>query len=52
MLLLVGFWTDIRRLHAEGGNMVVLNMPAELDDVLPAASRAPYAVAVLVFVVG
>ena len=27
-LLLVGFWTDIRRLHAEGGNMVVLNMPA------------------------
>ena len=51
-LLLVGFWTDIRRLHAEGGNMVVLNMPAELDDVLPAASRAPYALAVLVFVVG
>jgi di/tricarboxylate transporter len=51
-LLLVGFWTDIRRLHAEGGNMVVLNMPAELDDVLPAASRAPHALAVLALVVG
>ena len=51
-LLLVGFWTDIRRLHAEGGNMVVLNMPAELDEALPAASRAPHAVAVLVLVVG
>jgi di/tricarboxylate transporter len=51
-LLLVGFWTDIRRLHAEGGNMVVLNMPAELEDVLPAASRAPHALAVLALVVG
>ncbi len=51
-LLLVGFWADIKRLHAEGGNMVVLNMPAELDEALPAASRAPHAVAVLVLVVG
>ena len=51
-LLLVGFWTDIRRLHAEGGDMVVLNMPAELDEVLPAASRAPHALAVLALVVG
>jgi di/tricarboxylate transporter len=50
-LLLVGFWADIRRLHAEGGNMVVLNLPAELDDVLPAASRAPHALAVLALVV-
>ena len=51
-LLLVGFWTDIRRLHADGGNMVALNMPAELDEVLPAASRAPHALAVLALVVG
>ncbi len=51
-LLLVGFWADIRRLHAEGGNMVALTMPAELDEVLPAASKAPHALAVLALVVG
>ena len=51
-LLLVGFWTDIRRLHAEGGNMVVLNMPANWTMSLPAASRAPHALAVLLLVVG
>jgi di/tricarboxylate transporter len=50
-LLLVGFWTDIRRLHAEGGNMVVLNMPGELDDALPAANRAPHALGALLLVV-
>ena len=31
--------------------MVVLNMPAELEEVLPAASRAPYALGVLGLVV-
>jgi len=50
-LLLVGFWSDIRRLQDEGGDFVVLNMPAELDDVLPAASRATFAVGVLALVV-
>ena len=50
-LLLVGFWADIRRLHADGGNMVALNLPAELDEVLPAASKAPHALAVLALVV-
>jgi di/tricarboxylate transporter len=51
-LLLVGFWADIRRLHSEGGDMVVLSMPTELDEVLPAASKAPHALAVLALVVG
>jgi di/tricarboxylate transporter len=51
-LLLVGFWADIRRLHSDGGNMVALNMPAELDEILPAASKAPHALAVLALVVG
>jgi di/tricarboxylate transporter len=50
-LLLVGFWADIRRLHADGGDMVVLNLPADLDEVLPAASKAPHALAVLALVV-
>jgi di/tricarboxylate transporter len=51
-LLLVGFWADIKRLHVEGGNMVVLNMPAELDDALPNAGRALHALAVLALVIG
>jgi di/tricarboxylate transporter len=51
-LLLVGFWADIKRLHVEGGNMVVLNLPAELDDALPNAGRALHALAVLALVIG
>ncbi len=50
-LLLVGFWSDIRDLQDDSHDMVVLNMPAELEEVLPAASRAPYALGVLGLVV-
>ena len=38
-LLLVGFWSDIQELQDDSADMVVLNMPAELEEVLPAASR-------------
>ena len=51
-LLLVGFWADIRKLQSEGADLVVLNTPAELDEVLPAARKAPHALAVLALVVG
>ena len=50
-LLLIGFWSDIRDLQGHTADMVVLNMPAELEEVLPAASRAPYALGVLGLVV-
>lgn len=50
-LLLVGFWSDVRNLQNHGADIVVLNMPAELEEVLPAATRAPYALAVLALVV-
>lgn len=50
-LLLVGFWSDIRDLQDDTHDMVVLNMPAEFEEVLPAASRAPYALGVLGLVV-
>jgi di/tricarboxylate transporter len=50
-LLLVGFWSDIRELQRDSSDLVVLNMPAELEEVLPAASRAPYALAILGLVV-
>jgi di/tricarboxylate transporter len=50
-LLLIGFWSDIRDLQSKKDDVVVLNMPAELEEVLPAASRAPQALAVLGLVV-
>ena len=50
-LLLIGFWSDIRNLQSHMEDIVVLNMPAELQDVLPAARRAPLALAVLGLVV-
>ena len=50
-LLLIGFWSDIRELQSDMDDVVVLNMPAELTEVLPAAQRAPHALAVLGLVV-
>jgi di/tricarboxylate transporter len=51
-LLLVGFWSDIRKLQSESVDLVVLNTPVDLDEVLPAARKAPQALAVLGLVVG
>ncbi len=50
-LLVTGFWSDLAELQAEGDTLVVLHMPAELDEVLPAADKAPHALAILGFVV-
>jgi len=51
-LLVVGGWSDIRRLQQAKEDVVVFNLPAEFDQVLPATSRAPQAVACLLLVVG
>lgn len=51
-LLLTGFWADIRRLQADGRGLVILNLPAEHADLLPAAGRAPQAIAILALTVG
>lgn len=51
-LLVTGFWSDIRRLRSDFSELVLLNLPAEMDEVLPAASRAPQAVAILALTVG
>ncbi len=51
-LLLTGFWSDIRRLETGVADLVVLNLPAEYREVLPAANLAPQAVAVLALTVG
>jgi di/tricarboxylate transporter len=50
-LLLTGFWRDIRNLQLNVHELVPLNMPVELDDVLPAHDRAPQALAILALVV-
>lgn len=50
-LLLVGFWTDINRLSTQVNDAVILNLPAEQAEFLPAASRAPHAVLALTVVV-
>jgi di/tricarboxylate transporter len=50
-LLLTGFWEEIRQLQQHAHDLVPLNMPVELDDVLPAHDRAPQALAILGLVV-
>jgi di/tricarboxylate transporter len=50
-LLLVGPWKAIRRLQSDWKDLIVLDLPAEVDDVVPAAARAPHALLALALVV-
>ncbi|WJY16441.1 SLC13 family permease [Pectobacteriaceae bacterium CE90] len=43
ILLVIGDWKNIRQLHQQKYDFIVLNLPAEVDDVAPAASQAPHA---------
>jgi di/tricarboxylate transporter len=51
-LLLIGPWRAIRNLRSGGRDLVILNLPAELDEVLPVPGRAPHALVCLALVVG
>jgi di/tricarboxylate transporter len=51
-LLVIGLWKGIQRLRTDTANLIVLNLPAELDDVLPASGKAPQAVFCLLLMVG
>lgn len=51
-LLLIGPWKAIRRLKTEKRELIVLNLPAEIDQVVPAAARAPHALLALAVMVG
>jgi di/tricarboxylate transporter len=42
-LLLAGFWDDIKRVIQESDNVVLLYLPPEIEEVLPAADKAPHA---------
>ncbi|MDJ0866650.1 MAG: SLC13 family permease [Myxococcota bacterium] len=46
-LLVAGAWDAIARLQGETHDFVVLTLPLELDEVAPAARRAPAALAIL-----
>lgn len=50
-LLVSGEWDDINRLRQEREDFLVLTLPMEYEEVLPARGRAPIAVAILVAMV-
>ena len=51
-LLLIGPWKAIRNAQADGMDLVVFNLPVELQEVLPVAGKAPQAVFCLLLAVG
>ena len=50
-LLAVGPWRAIRKLATAGTELLAMNLPAEFDELVPAASRAPAALAVLALMI-
>ena len=50
-LLTIGAWKDIERLRPEDSGVVVLSVPTEMEEVLPAAGKAPHAIACLLLVI-
>jgi di/tricarboxylate transporter len=51
-LLLIGPWKAIERLRSDSRDVVILNLPAELDEVLPVPGKALHALVCLALVVG
>jgi di/tricarboxylate transporter len=51
-LLLIGSWRAIEQLRGQDHDLVPTHLPKELDEVLPAADRAPYALLALAVTVG
>lgn len=51
-LLVTGFWTDIQRVQRDTGALVMLDLPEEAENILPAGDKAPLAVGILALVVG
>ncbi|MBZ4416538.1 SLC13 family permease [Myxococcus sp. RHSTA-1-4] len=50
-LLLIGPWKAIHRLRAHPKELIILNLPVEMDEVVPAAGRAPHALFALALIV-
>ena len=52
MLLLIGPWKQIERLQSDNSDLVIAQLPAEFDTVLPAPAKAAQALVCLGLVVG
>jgi di/tricarboxylate transporter len=50
-ILIAGFWEDIKRIGQETDELVLLNLPVEFEEVLPAADKAVHAIVILGLVV-
>ena len=50
-LLVAGAWRAIRKIAANPQDMIVIGLPAEMDDVAPEASRAPFALGALALMI-
>jgi di/tricarboxylate transporter len=51
-LLLIGPWKAIENLRSDGKDLVIINLPAELEEVLPVPGKVPHALFCLALVVG
>jgi di/tricarboxylate transporter len=51
MLLLIGPWKAIRKIQADSPDLLVLTLPTEIDEVVPASRQAPLALASLLVMV-
>ncbi|GGW67708.1 SLC13 family permease [Alishewanella tabrizica] len=50
-ILVAGTWQDIQQLHQQNRDFLVLSVPAEIDEMTPAAKKAPHALACLALMV-
>ncbi|HWL10782.1 MAG TPA: SLC13 family permease [Planctomicrobium sp.] len=50
-LLVIGPWTSIRKLQSPGADLILFNLPVELEEVLPAAGKTLQAVLCLGLVI-
>jgi di/tricarboxylate transporter len=50
-ILVTGFWKDIQRMQRNNKQIVLPDLPAEFEDVLPAANKGPVALGIFEFVV-
>ncbi len=50
-ILVTGFWKDIQRMQGGNNPIVLLDLPAEFEDVLPAANKGPIALGILALVI-
>ncbi|WP_412178518.1 SLC13 family permease [Serratia proteamaculans] len=51
ILLVIGDWKAIRQLQSQTHDFIVLNLPAEVDEVAPAITQAPHALFCLALMV-